>query len=458
VQGQCACDPGEKIDCYTGPMGTEDVGICHGGQRTCNDQGTAFGPCEGEQTPEQETCNDNTDKNCDGQLLGQQNPDNDNDGWGICDGDCCDAVGPNCFDPELVNPGAFELDGNDVDDDCDGNKDNPIPACDGGLASNSANPLDHAKAVDLCQFTTENPPLDQKIWGVISGDFSRASGAGNESANARSIRTGFGTNVGPQMGQQFSLMSTGHAADTNDANPGYQAPQGGVDVGADSSLPADWLAANGNNLPNAPGCPAPQGGSTGNNTIQLKLRVRVPTNANSFSVKIYFYSSEYPEWVCSAFNDFFVTLVDSADNGNPADKNIAIYTDNNNQDWPVGVNILEAANGLFTECKNGPTGCGGGAVAGNYAGCTSTNGLVGTGFDVVNPPSQFQADPGWCGGSNLSGGATGWLEMSGNVEPGETMEIRFDIWDTGDPWYDSLVVLDDWQWSVQASQPGVKPG
>ena len=42
-------------------------------------------------------------------------------------------------------------------------------------------------------------------------------------------------------------------------------------------------------------------------------------------------------------------------------------------------------------------------------------------------------------------------------EPGETFEIRFAIWDTSDGIYDSLVLLDNWQWNVDASEPGVKP-
>jgi hypothetical protein len=440
VQGQCACEPGEKIDCYTGPMGTEDVGICHGGQRTCNDQGTAFGPCEGEQTPEQETCNDNTDKNCDGQLLGQQNPDEDNDGWGVCDGDCCDKPGANCFDPELVNPGAFELDGNDVDDDCDGNKDNPVPACDGGLASNSANPIDYAKAIDLCQFTTENPPLDQKIWGVISGDLSLANGAGNESSDSRSIRDLYGDNIDPEFGVNMAVFSSGHAASPGQANPSYASFQGGQNEGTASQAPADWLAANGGQFPNAPGCPG-AGSTAANDPVMLKLRVRVPTNAQSFSAMMFFFSAEYPEWVCTSYNDLFVTLVDSSDNGNPADKNIAIYTDNNNNDWPVGVNIVKAAPGLFTECTSYNQGsCG---STGNYNQCMATQDFVGTGFDT---------------GACDVGGGTGWLQMAGNVEPGETMEIRFAIWDTADHIYDSLVILDDWQWSVQGSQPGIMPG
>ena len=82
--------------------------------------------------------------------------------------------------------------------------------------------------------------------------------------------------------------------------------------------------------------------------------------------------------------------------------------------------------------------------------------LDGTGFDVADPDPQFGGDPGWCGSSNLSGGGTGWLTLTGNVEPGEIIELRFVTWDTGDGWYDSTVLLDNFVWSLEASEPGVK--
>ena len=44
--------------------------------------------------------------------------------------------------------------------------------------------------------------------------------------------------------------------------------------------------------------------------------------------------------------------------------------------------------------------------------------------------------------------------MKGNVTPGETMELRFALWDTGDAWNDSVVLLDNFQWSTFASTPG----
>ena len=456
VAGTCQCVPGSMEPCYTGPMGTAGVGICKQGMHTCNPQGTGYGACMGEVLPNDiDICGNGLDDNCSGQA--DEDPDQDKDGWTVCGGDCCDVVGPNCLNPELVNPGAFEVMGNMVDDDCDTMQDNVIPACDGGLPSNSADPLQYARAIDICQQTVDNPPLKDKKWGVISGAFNRSNGLGNPSANARAIRPGFGS-ITPQKNSSIAVLSTGHAADQNDANPNYAAFQGGVDLGTDAAVPADWLAANGNNFPNAPGCPEPQGGNTGRDTIQLKLRVRVPTNAQSFSVRVYMLSSEYPEWVCSPYNDFFLTLVDGMGMGNPADKNIAVYKNNQNQLFPLGVNILKAAAGLFSQCKNGQVGCGGGAVLGNYNGCVGNAELNGTGMHLLNPAPQFGGDPGFCGTNNQVGGGTGWLKMSGNVKPGETMELRFVIWDTGDEWYDSVVLLDNFEWSVQASQPGVQPG
>ena len=42
--------------------------------------------------------------------------------------------------------------------------------------------------------------------------------------------------------------------------------------------------------------------------------------------------------------------------------------------------------------------------------------------------------------------------------PGEVFEIRFAVWDTSGFIFDSLVLLDRWEWSVDAATPGVAPG
>ncbi|NUP07817.1 MAG: hypothetical protein HOW73_17350 [Polyangiaceae bacterium] len=60
------CIPGEKYDCYTGPRGTLGIGVCLGGIKTCLDDGSGYGPCEGEVIPTSESCETPNDEDCDG--------------------------------------------------------------------------------------------------------------------------------------------------------------------------------------------------------------------------------------------------------------------------------------------------------------------------------------------------------------------------------------------------------
>lgn len=443
VVGGGSCEPGTTEMCYSGPTGTAGIGLCRAGMRTCADNGF-WGACVGEVTPASEVCTNGADDDCNG--LVDDEADQDGDGWTNCGGDCCDAAGTGCADPELVNPGAFEVADNLVDDDCDGVADNVLAACDTGLASNSGEGLDYAAAVDLCQTTEENPPLEQRRWGVISARLTRADGSGSPATNSRSIRPDFGS-TSTRFGNALAVLSTGRAADFNDTNPDYAGFQPGQTMNTTSGLPDDWYAANGNSLPNAPGCPAPDGAAA-NDPVMLELRVRVPTNARSFSLDSNFFSAEYPEWTCSPYNDFFVVLLDSAytgDPANPTDKNLARYTAPNGSIYPVGVNLAFGNTGLFQVCENGATGCEFESVDGSISTCTGITELMGTGFDL-------QASG--CGSNDRVGGGTGWLATSGNVVPGEIITLRIAIWDTSDHRFDSVVLLDNFQWSVDASDPG----
>jgi len=437
------CDPGTVEPCYTGLLSTLGVGPCQGGSRTCDATGL-WGPCEGEVRPSQELCTDGVDNNCNGRI--DEDEDADGDGVTTCGGDCCDST--ECSTPGLVNAGAFDAAGNNFDDDCNGMVDDTQLLCDQNIPSGTANPLDYAKAMDLCQTAT----LTEKKWGVISAELTLADGTGVPAPISRAVRPRFGSGLLPQGGVNMVLLSTGAAAGIGDTNPPYQDFQSTPTFdgnGTESAFPADFAAAHAGGLPNAPGCPAPDG-DTALDPIMLTLTIRVPTNAKSFKVATNFFSSEYPEFTCSPFNDFFVVLLDSTYQGspaNPTDKNLAVYS-NNNMSYPVGVNLASGNTGLFTQCTNGITGCAvlAGAVQGSIGTCTSTAQLAGTGLDT--------ATPGSCNQDSLQGGGTGWLETSGNVTPGEIMKLRIAIWDTSDHVLDSLAVIDGFRWSVDASQPG----
>lgn len=382
--------------------------------------------------------------------------DNDGDGWTELDGDCCDVPGPTCAAPALVNPGAFEVNGNLIDDDCDGTVDTARAVCDGGLPSNATDVFMYAQAMDVCQTTTENPPVAQRRWGVINAQLLLPQVTGSPATVSSSIRQSFGTGGFAQFGNSLSVLSSGRAAATGQTNPAFGAFQPGQVLGTSSAFPADWLSANGNSLPAAPGCPDPNG-SVAQDPVMLKARIRVPTNARSFSVSTRFFSAEYPEWVCSPYNDFYIVLLDSNFAGSPAnpnDKNIAMYATGSGDVVPIGVNLAFGNTGLFQACKNGSTGCASSAVPGTISSCTGTGDLVGTGFDVANPPPSTISEPGYCGLNNLSGGGTAWLTTRGNVIPGETIELRFALWDTSDGLNDSVVLIDNFEWSTAPTTPG----
>ncbi|HQP34475.1 MAG TPA: IgGFc-binding protein [Polyangiaceae bacterium] len=83
----CACPPGAVEKCYSGPAGTAGVGVCKAGSRTCNFEGSSWGPCEGEVLPSQEYCFTPDDDDCNGSNL-------------VCSG-ATDVCGPNgtCVTP-----------------------------------------------------------------------------------------------------------------------------------------------------------------------------------------------------------------------------------------------------------------------------------------------------------------------------------------------------------------------
>lgn len=329
--------------------------------------------------------------------------DYDGDGQSRAQGDCleCDAK---------INSNALDFPGNGVDENCDGAVDNAVTSCDGALTP-GGDAWNHAKALGLCKVSTS-----ANDWGIKDAEFVRADGV-TACTNPKQyyIMNEFGSGNRPTEGAQMVAYSSGAARDSSD--PGYTNPNGnGYQVNT-SSTPAHAIPA-------ASGCSA---GTPGKDSCGLKITLRAPSNVQSFSYNFNFFTSEYPEWICTAYNDAFVAYYYGSLN-TATNKNISFDKKNN----PVSVN-----NGFFEVPAGWPPPSSGVHPK-----------LSGTGFDGVcsNNLVGTKYSP-----NSICGGATGWLVTSAPVKPSEDVTLHFSIWDTGDNKYDSTVLLDNFRWSAAAS-------
>ena len=135
----CPCTDGQTRPCYDGPVGSQDVGICHAGTQTCTN-GEWNVPCVGEVLPQQETC-DNKDNNCNGQIdegfectFGQTQSCYDGpagtEGIGICHGGtqgCINCQWDTTYCSGEVLPDQEKCDGKDHN--CNGQADESCDPC-----------------------------------------------------------------------------------------------------------------------------------------------------------------------------------------------------------------------------------------------------------------------------------------------------------------------------------------
>ena len=130
----------------------------------------------------------------------------------------------------------------------------------------------------------------------------------------------------------------------------------------------------------------------------IRFELTAPPRAKSFSFDFNFFSSEYPEYVNQNFNDTFYAVIEAASTNNGGSTNIAFDANNNS---------IEVDNNYFQN---------------PFHPIPNT----GTGFDAH--------------------GSTGFLRTSWPIRGGERFTLTFSIHDEGDAIYDSLVILDNFQW------------
>ena len=364
--------------------------------------------------------------------------DDDRDGFSRADGDCDDC------DPGR-GPFAIDVPNNGIDEDCSGMDAVAVKAsCDADLDSAKLElDPDIASVVRALGFCGERVSEASHKAGLIGARWLLLSGSSTlHDPRQVWLPPQFGT-ITPHDGQALVVLSTGVARDRNAV--GYTR---GCDVfGSKLDQSGSWSR----------GQPPPKGfpkdstqcqnmsvsmGALAYDDIGLELTLRAPGNAAGISFDSLFFTYEYPDFVCSRFNDFFVVLMDPVPAGLSAaqkkDGDVAVDDDGN----PIGVNT-----GLLSVCtpttrSARPIACGEGSTL-----LTDTG--YGEGESSCAPTPQ--------GAAPIGGASTGWLHTEVPVVPGGVFKLRFALWDSGDPLLDSSVALDALRFIARPPVIGTKP-
>jgi hypothetical protein len=319
------------------------------------------------------------------------------------------------------------------------------------------NAASFAKAMGLCTTVAHDG------YGLVSASYSNAYGSTTPPhAGQWGLLPKFGAVIGPREGSRLGALSSGYAREYDDAqgtplNAAASSTWGCPGspqcvpwwAGGTEAVTSDFINSSpdgpleGFNYPTGtapPGFPqAAQGcqqSTVVNDMIDLKLVLKAPPAATGFQFDLDFYSSEWPNTVCSEYNDAFVAYVTSQQTTG----NISFDPNKN----PIAVNA-----NFFNRCTpNTPVGCvplysGQPAPPSSTSTCSGgTAELQGTGYGDTALT--------WCLSSAdrvaTVGGATGWLTTVAPIQGGEQFTLEFMIWDAGDGLADSTILLDRFQW------------
>lgn len=260
----------------------------------------------------------------------------------------------------------------------------PSGPCDGGLAINSTDPANAAKAMGICD------GLVSAAWVYPNGS---AATTGGSFDIGHGLLASFGTANAPHEGAALLALASGTARAEGQA--GYSAA---LDKGYATAPPTGFPKA-------AASCPTPS--SSGYDGIALHVVLAVPAGVRFVAFEYAYFTRDYPTWACTTYVDQAAALVTGL-TGAPGVQNV----------------LLDPAGNAMVVSPSSMQAC---SASGSYTCPLGTALLAATGFS--------------------SNGSSGWIRTSNlAVTAGDTVRATFMIWDTGDAANDSALLLDNFTW------------
>jgi hypothetical protein len=150
---------------------------------------------------------------------------------------------------------------------------------------------------------------------------------------------------------------------------------------------------------------------------ELRFTTEVPPGTFGFSYDLAMFSTEYPVYYQSQFNDMYIAWLESE-----------LWTGNISFDemgHPISLNAG------FLDYKDAPND-----------------------FDCPAPCDAPELD----GTAMMDHAGTKWLTTTAGVTPGEDIEVVFAVFDLSDGILDTVVLLDNFQWACEGGPPTTIPG
>jgi cysteine-rich repeat protein len=442
VCGDGVLDPGEQcdegkangtmesmctVDCSLIPMGACGDGVIDVGEQ-CDDGNTDDGDgcsatCAIEMT--MDVCGDGMvsgDELCDD---GNSDPD---DG---CEPDCTPSAPGICGDnhlswDEICDDGNL-MNGDGCEDDC---TPTPLPACqppenyiscDSMLKKND--PLAPYQAIGLQCNDKPNESIQ------ISG-----TKFNSPDSTAWQIIKGYGTYMemgklvyGPREGEAFVIMSTGKVSQPNGQGILTEAVE--QNQNHDNNNPDDnaflpgYVPADDQAMVLAPQWS--KGGSDPNDKIWWSFKTKTPTGTKAYAIDFAFFSSEWPTWVNTQYNDLFVAWQVS-------------------EDFVGSISVIDGLSTTITSLHPHWSD----VPIGNPKTCAHF-GSNGPGYSCNEP--QLQGT----GYSNHA--ATAWVRINQPIEEAKDLELFFFLADMGDTALASAVIIDRFRFSCDECIPADDP-